>query len=71
MDEILAKKQAFYDKVKNNFDFRMKQVDLKLIVMNGFSGDEGRYKRYKSTVYDTCLNIEYTIGKLGNLIENK
>lgn len=69
-DKIKQKKKEFYDKMANNFDFRMKQVDMKLMVMNGGS-KRPRYVRYKTTVHDTMLNVEYEIGPLGQLREYK
>lgn len=67
-ERIKEKKKLFYKRMENDFDFRMSQVDNKLMILNG-SGN--RYVRYKTTVHDTYTNKEYEIGMYGQLKEYK
>ena len=67
-DEMLAKKKAFYQRMRDDIDFRLKQVDKKLHTMNALSG-EGRYVRYKLVIHDTITKQEYTIGETGEFKE--
>ena len=69
-NELLRKKKEFYKKMETDFDFRMKQVDNKLLTLNSFESKD-RYFRYKTTVHDTMLNKEYEIGMYGELKEYK
>lgn len=70
-DELKAKKKAFYKRMETDFDFRMEQIDKKLLFLNSTYGATPRYVRYKTTVHDTVTNKEYEIGIYGQLKEYK
>ena len=69
-DTLKRKKKEFYERMKNDLEFRLEQVDKKLFTLNSFE-TKTRYFRYKTTVIDTMLNKEYEIGLLGELKEYK
>ena len=66
-DKMMAKRKSFYERMENDWGFRMEQVDKKLMTVNALSGSNNRYIRYKSTVIDTLTNDEYEIGIRGEL----
>ena len=71
-DDLLRKKKEFYKRMETDFEFRMQQVDKKLMTMNALdSSKNDRYFRYKTTVIDSMLNKEYEIGLYGQLTEYK
>lgn len=49
--EMLEKKKAFYKRMEEDYEFRMAQVDKKLMTVNGLSGFD-KYMRYKETVIE-------------------
>ena len=69
-NKLKEKKREFYKRMETDFDFRMEQVDKKLMTVNAFE-PKTRYFRYKTTVHDTMLNIEYEIGIYGQLTKYK
>ena len=65
---IVEKKKAYYKRMETDFDFRMQQVDKKIMTMNALSG-YNKYVRYKTDLYEhdiTGAHIEtYIIGIYG------
>ena len=56
--EMLAKKKAFYNRMETDHEFRMQQVDKKLLTVNALSGFD-KYMRYKGTVIEHNINGEH------------
>ena len=65
--QMLEKKKAFYQRMKDDLEFRLKQVDKKIMTMNALSSTY--YTRYQMEVYDNQGNT-YKIGNVGQLIPN-
>lgn len=66
-DSVL-KKREFYKRVENDIEFRLQQVDKKIMTMNALGSRY--YTRYQMEVYDDLGNT-YEIGKLGQLTQIK
>ena len=65
-EDLLRKKKEFYKRMETDIDFRLEQVDKKLMTMNALESKD-RYFRYQLTVHDTMLNDDYLIGLYGQL----
>ena len=66
--DLVLKKRDFYNRMKNDLEFRLQQVDKKIMTMNALSATY--YTRYQMEVYDDQGNT-YDIGEVGQLILNK
>ena len=66
--DMIEKKKAFYEKCRNDVDFRLQQVDKKIMTMNALSATY--YTRYQMEVYDDKGNT-YQIGDVGQFILDK
>ena len=65
--EMLAKKKEFYQRMKEDLEFRLTQVDKKIRTLNALSG-YAKYNRYQEEVYDD-KGTTYLIGKTGEFIQ--
>ena len=66
--DLVLKKRDFYNRMRNDIEFRLQQVDKKIMTMNALSATY--YTRYQMEVYDDQGNT-YDIGEVGQLILNK
>ena len=66
--DLVLKKRDFYNRMRNDIEFRLHQVDKKIMTMNALSATY--YTRYQMEVYDDQGNT-YDIGEVGQLILNK
>ena len=62
--DMIEKRKAFYQRMKDDLEFRLKQVDKKIMTMNALSSTY--YTRYQMEVYDDQGNT-YKIGNIGQL----
>ena len=71
---LAAKRKEFYKRCETDFEFRMNQVDKKLMTMNALTGYD-KYVRYKNQVIAHDINGEqenvYEIGIYGELKQYK
>ena len=74
LGDPVEKKRAFYKRLETDFEFRMNQVDKKLMTMNALTGYD-KYMRYKNQVIAHDINGEqeevYEIGIYGELKKYK
>ena len=78
-DKMMAKRKAYYKRMEDDFEFRMEQVDKKLMTINALSGKDikgnNRYVRYKTTIIEhDGLGAEiatYEIGLRGEFTNKK
>ena len=74
LGDLAAKRKAFYKRCETDFEFRMDQVDKKLMTMNALTGFD-KYVRYKNQVIAHDINGQqeevYEIGIYGELKQYK
>ena len=74
LGDLAAKRKEFYKRCETDFEFRMNQVDKKLMTMNALTGYD-KYVRYKNQVIAHDINGEqenvYEIGIYGELKQYK
>ena len=72
--DYLEKKKAYYKRMETDFEFRLKQVDKKIMTMNALSGFD-KYMRYQLTLIEHditgALVQEYNIGIYGQCTPKK
>ena len=66
--DYLEKKKQYYKRMENDIDFRLQQVDKKIMTMNALSGYD-KYMRYQLTLIEHDITgqlvNEYMIGIYG------
>ena len=74
LGDLNKKRKEFYKRCETDFEFRMNQVDKKLMTMNALTGYD-KYVRYKNQVIAHDINGEqenvYEIGIYGELKQYK
>ena len=66
--DLVLKKREYYNRMKNDVDFRLQQADKKIMTMNALGSTY--YTRYQMEVYDDKGNT-YQIGDVGQFILDK